>query len=91
MTAGYYCRRPVINTRKMPRYFEEFSLNVALLPALAFCFGFVLLLRSVGSHGEELTDEELEWAVLCLEEAEARMTTMEFSVAAGILERVVER
>lgn len=47
--------------------------------------------RSVGSHGDEVTDGELEWMVLCLEEVEARMTAMEFSVAAGILENVLGR
>ncbi|CAM9300561.1 unnamed protein product [Ectocarpus sp. 12 AP-2014] len=47
--------------------------------------------RSVGPDGEPLSDPELEWAVLCLEEAEERMSAMDFSSAAGILEGVLER
>lgn len=49
------------------------------------------VVRSVGSHGGALTDLEIEWAVLCLEETEARMSAMDFSVAADILERVLGR
>lgn len=51
----------------------------------------IMLGRSVGSHGQALTDAELEWAVLCLEEAEARTAVMDFSAAAGILETVLGR
>ncbi|CAM9888372.1 unnamed protein product [Ectocarpus sp. 4 AP-2014] len=47
--------------------------------------------RSVGPDGEPLSDPELEWAVLCLEEAEERMSAMDFSTAAGILEGVLGR
>ncbi|CAM9450837.1 unnamed protein product [Ectocarpus fasciculatus] len=47
--------------------------------------------RSVGPDGEPLTDAELEWTVLCLEEAEERMSAMDFSAAAGILEDVLGR
>ncbi|CBJ32770.1 hypothetical protein Esi_0367_0003 [Ectocarpus siliculosus] len=47
--------------------------------------------RSVGPDGEPLSDAELEWAVLCLEEAEERMSAMYFSTAAGILEGVLGR
>lgn len=47
--------------------------------------------RSVGPRGGALTDEELEWAVLCLEEAEERMAALDFSTAAGMLERVLGR
>ncbi|CAN0170535.1 unnamed protein product, partial [Pylaiella littoralis] len=47
--------------------------------------------RSVGVSGGPLSDAELEWAVLCLEEAEERMAALDFSTAAGILERVLGR
>eukprot|EP00903_Cladosiphon_okamuranus_P017832 g16411.t1 len=47
--------------------------------------------RSVGADGEALSDAELEWAVLCLEEAEERMAALDFSTAAGVLERVLGR
>lgn len=50
------------------------------------CFG-----RSVGADGDALSDAELEWAVLCLEEAEERMAALDFSTAAGVLERVLGR
>lgn len=38
-----------------------------------------------------MTDTELEWAVLGLEEAEERMSALDFSNAAGILETVLGR
>jgi len=47
--------------------------------------------RSVGPSGGALSDEELEWAVLCLEEAEERMAAFDFSAAAGVLESVLGR
>ena len=47
--------------------------------------------RSRGLNGGELTDAELEWAVLGLEEAEERMSALDFSTAAGILENVLGR
>lgn len=47
--------------------------------------------RSVGANGEALSDAELEWAVLCLEEAEELMAALDFSTAAGVLERVLGR
>ncbi|CAM9813798.1 unnamed protein product, partial [Choristocarpus tenellus] len=52
------------------------------------------LVKSVNRQGklnDRLSDIELEWAVLCLEEAEACMAFMEFSTAAGLLERVLDR
>lgn len=58
------------------------------MPRLAELF---FLFRSVGADGEPLSDAELEWAVLCLEEAEERMSAMDFSTAAGILEGVLGR
>lgn len=48
-------------------------------------------MRSLGSNGGALTDTELEWAVLCLEEAEVLMSALEFSAAAGVLENVLGR
>lgn len=47
--------------------------------------------RSVGLSGGPLSDAELEWAVLCLEEAEERMAALDFSTTADILERVLGR
>ncbi|CAN0061978.1 unnamed protein product [Scytosiphon promiscuus] len=47
--------------------------------------------RSVGPNGGPLSDSELEWAVLCLEEAEDRMSSLDFSAAAAILENVLGR
>lgn len=47
--------------------------------------------RSVGVNDGPLSDAELEWAVLCLEEAEEHMAAFDFSTAAGILERVLGR
>lgn len=42
-------------------------------------------------NGGPLSDAELEWAVLCLEEAEEQMSALEYSTAADILERVLGR
>lgn len=47
--------------------------------------------RSLGSHDAKLTDAELEWAVLSLEDAEERMDSLQFSEAANVLENVLIR
>lgn len=73
--------------RPRPLLYLSCTFNcVAVTPICCAC-----IFRSLGWHGRALTDAELEWAVLCLEEIEARMSTLEFSAAAGILESVLER
>lgn len=57
----------------------------------SFLFHLCPLFRSLGSHDAELTDAELEWAVLSLEDAEERMNSLQFSEAANVLENVLIR
>lgn len=70
--------------KKTRRYSFARSFKLLFVPCHRRC-------RSSGSYGEALTDDELEWAVLCLEESEALMSAFDFSIAAGILENVLGR